>query len=159
MEEKNKYFEEVISKYSDMVYRIALNRVGVKEVAEDVYQDVFLIFSRKCPKFKDKEHEKAWFIRVTINKTKNIITSSWNRKVVSLEEDIPFSTKEKHEIYYHVQDLPKEYRTVIYLYYYEGYKVKEISNMMNTKENTIKTWLSRAREMLKESLEGGFEDE
>ncbi len=159
MKDKNEYFREVINKYSNLVYRIALNRVGYKEVAEDVFQDVFLAFSRKCPKFKNEEHEKAWFIRVTINKTKNIISSSWNKKVVGLDEDIPFSTEEKHDIYYLVQELPKDYRTVIYLYYYEGYKVGEISKLMNKNENTIKTWLSRARNSLKEKLEGGFEDE
>ena len=156
VEEKNKYFEEIVSKYSDMVYRVALNRVGTKEVAEDVYQDVFLTFSRKYPKFKDKEHEKAWFIRVTINKTKNIISSAWNQKVTNLEENISFDTEEKHEIYYCVQDLPRDYRTVIYLYYYEGYKVKEISKILSKNEGTIKTWLFRAREMLKEKLEGGL---
>ena len=116
--DKNMYFEEIISKYSDMVFRIALNRVGTKEIAEDVYQDVFLSFSKKCPKFNNEEHEKAWFIRVTINKTKNIVSSSWNKKTTNLEEDIPFETEEKHEVYYMVQNLPKEYRTVIYLFYY-----------------------------------------
>ena len=55
--------------------------------------------------------------------------------------------------------LPQEYRTVIYLFYYEGYKVKEISEMMNKTEGTIKTWLFRAREQLKNELEGGFGDE
>ena len=56
-------------------------------------------------------------------------------------------------------NLPQEYRTVIYLFYYEGYKVKEISEMMNKTEGTIKTWLFRAREQLKNELEGGFGDE
>lgn len=126
---------------------------GSKEVAEDVFQDVFLAFSKKCPKFKDAEHEKAWFIRVTINKTKNIVTSKWNQSVTNLEEDIPFDTEEKHEVYYLVQNLPRDYRTVIYLFYYEGYKVNEIAKLISKNENTVKTWLSRAREMLKINLE------
>ena len=56
-------------------------------------------------------------------------------------------------------ELPQNYKTVIYLMYYEGYKVKEISKIMNTREGTIKTWLSRDRESLKEKIKGGFEDE
>ncbi|MBR3133479.1 MAG: sigma-70 family RNA polymerase sigma factor [Clostridia bacterium] len=128
---------------------------GSKDIAEDVYQEVFLIFSKKCPEFKSEEHEKAWFIRVTINKTKNIITSKWNKSVTGLDEDIPFETQEKHEVYYLVQSLPRDYRTVIYLYYYEGYKVNEIADLIGKKENTVKTWLARARESLKEKLEGG----
>ncbi|MBR3152297.1 MAG: sigma-70 family RNA polymerase sigma factor [Clostridia bacterium] len=158
MEDKNKFFEEVISKYSDMVYRIALNRVGNKETAEDVFQEVFLSFSKKCPKFSSEEHEKAWFIKVTINKTKNIVSSKWNKTTTSLEEDIPFETQEKHDIYYLVQDLPRDYRTVIYLFYYEGYKVKEIGDLIGKNENTVKTWLARARDSLKKKMEGGIEN-
>lgn len=159
MKRNEQYYEEIISKYSDMVYRIALNRVGKKEIAEDIYQDVFFTFTKKNPNFKDENHEKAWFIRVTINKTKNIVTSSWNTKTVSLEDNLKFETEEKNNIYYLVQDLPRNYRTVIYLYYYEEYKVKEISSLIGKNENTIKTWLARAREILKTSIEGGFEDE
>ena len=58
-------------------------------------------------------------------------------------------------MYYLVQSLPRDYRTVIYLYYYEGYKVNEIADLIGKKENTVKTWLARARESLKEKLEGG----
>ena len=70
-----------------------------------------------------------------------------------------FETKEEEDVYSVVCELPQNYRTVIYLLYYEGYKVKEISKLMKKSEGTIKTWLFRAREILKEKLEGGFEDE
>lgn len=158
MQNENKV-KEVIEKYSDTVYRIALTRCGIVENAEDVYQEVFLKFSEKMPKFKNNEHEKAWFIRVTINLTKNLKRSSWNRKVVTLDENIVFENKEENEVFSVVCGLPQNYKTVIYLLYYEGYKVKEIANLIGTKEGTVKSWLFRAREMLKEKLEGGFEDE
>ena len=70
-----------------------------------------------------------------------------------------FENKEENEVFSVVCGLPQNYKTVIYLLYYEGYKVKEIANLMGTKEGTIKSWLFRAREMLREKLEGGFEDE
>ena len=68
--QKEMYIKNVIDKYSDMVYRIALTRCGCIENAEDVFQDVFMKFSEKMPKFENEEHEKAWLIRVTINLTK-----------------------------------------------------------------------------------------
>ena len=150
---------EIIEKYADMVYRIAITRCGTVEHAEDVFQDVFMKFSEKNPRFENSEHEKAWFIRVTINLTKNLKQSSWNKKVVTLDESIVFEKKEENDIFSIVCELPQNYRTVIYLLYYEGYKVKEISDLMKTSEGTIKTWLFRAREILKEKIEGGFEDE
>ena len=116
-------------------------------------------FSEKNPRFESKEHEKAWFIRVTINLTKNIKESAWNRKVVTLDENIVFNTKEENEVYGVVCMLPQNYRTVIYLFYYEGYKVHEIAKLMSKSEGTIKTWLYRAREILREKLKGGFENE
>lgn len=157
--QKEKYIKEIIDKYADMVYRVALTRCGTIENAEDIFQEVFLKFSEKMPKFENSEHEKAWFIRVTINLTKNIKSNNWNKKVVYLDENIPFEEKEESDVFSVVCELPTNYKTVIYLSYYEGYKVREIANIMNANENTIKTWLSRAREILKEKLEGGFEDE
>lgn len=153
------YIKEKIEEYADMVYRIALTRSGSIENAEDIFQEVFMKFSEKLPKFKNSEHEKAWFIRVTINFSKNLKNSAWNKKVVEIKEEIPFETKEESDIFYAVSELPQNYRTVIYLSYYEGYKVKEIANLMKKREGTIKTWLFRAREMLKEKIEGGFENE
>lgn len=153
------YIKEKIEEYADMVYRIALTRSGSIENAEDIFQEVFMKFSEKLPEFKNSEHEKAWFIRVTINFSKNLKNSAWNKKVVEIKEEIPFETKEESDIFYAVSELPQNYRTVIYLSYYEGYKVKEIANLMKKREGTIKTWLFRAREMLKEKIEGGFENE
>lgn len=157
--QNEQYIEKMIEKHSDTVYRIALTRCGTIENAEDVFQDVFIKFSEKLPKFENEEHEKAWFIRVTINLTKNIKQSAWNKKVTTLDENLIFENPEESEVFSVVYQLPQNYKTVIYLSYYEGYKVKEIAKLMKTKEGTVKTWLYRARQMLKEKLEGGFEDE
>ena len=156
---KEVYMKEMLNKYSDMVYRIALTRCRNKENAEDIFQDVFVKFSEKLPEFESEEHEKAWFIRVTLNLTKNLLMASWNTKIVELDENISFETKNEYDVCSAIDSLPNNYKTVVYLLYYEGYKVKEISELMKTNENTIKTWLSRAREILKSKLEGGFENE
>lgn len=151
--------KNMIEKYSGLVYKVAITRSGNIENAEDVFQEVFIKYSQKMPKFENEEHEKAWFIRVTINLTKNLHNQAWNRKAVPLEETIQFEEKEEENIFQIVSTLPQNYRTVVYLFYYEGYKIKEISKILKTREGTIKTWLSRARESLKEKIEGGFENE
>ena len=157
-----KYIEETIEVYSDMVYRIALTRVKTKEEAEDIYQEVFFKFSSKLPEFKTEEYKKAWLIRVTINISSNYLKSAWKNKNVELNEDIMYEEEkmeELNDVYEEVKKLPQDYQTVIYLYYYEGYKVSEISKIISKREGTIKTWLSRARDILKENLKGGLEDE
>lgn len=156
---EERYLEQIIEKYSDMVYRIALTRCRTVENAEDIFQEVFMKFASKMPEFKNEEHEKAWFIRVTINLSKNFKNLAWNKKVVTLDENIEFETKEEQDVFSEISNLPQNYRTVIYLFYYEGYKVKEISKLIKKSEGTVKTWLARGRMALKEKLEGGFDYE
>ena len=151
---KNQYLEKMVEKYSNMIYRLALIRTKTKENSEDVYQEVFLRLAKKMPDFKSEEHERAWLIRVTINCSKNLLNSKFFRNTSELKEDIPFETEEKHNIYYSVQKLPIKYKTIVHLYYYENYKIKEISEILKMKENTVKSCLARAREKLKMEEEG-----
>ncbi len=151
---KNQYLEKMVEKYSNMIYRLALIRTKTKENSEDVYQEVFLRLAKKMPDFKSEEHERAWLIRVTINCSKNLLNSKFFRNTAELKEDIPFETEEKHDIYYSVQKLPIKYKTIVHLYYYENYKIKEISEILKMKENTVKSCLARAREKLKMEEEG-----
>lgn len=151
--------EKIVEKYANMVYRIALTRTGTIENAEDVFQEVFLKYSEKKPQFYNEEHEKAWFIRVTLNLSKNLKNSAWNKRTITLAENYYFSNDKENEIFLAVCELPENYKTVIYLLYYEKYKVKEIAEILHKKEGTIKTWLSRGRQLLKNKIEGGFENE
>ena len=127
---KNEYLEKMIDKYSNMIYRLALIRTKTRENSEDVYQEVFLRLAKKMPEFKSEEHEKAWIIKVTINCSKNLLNSKFLKNTTELKEEIPFETKERHEIYYAVQKLPLKYKTIIHLYYYENYKINEISQIL-----------------------------
>ena len=148
--------DEVIHRYIDMVYRLALSQTKSKEYADDVVQDVFLKYIQSGKVFESEEHRKAWLIRVTINCSKKIFANSWFKKTVPLSEDISFETKEQSDAYYAVMDLPRKYRTVIYLYYYENLSVKEISEDLSVSEGTVKSQLHRGREILKTKLgEGG----
>ena len=150
--------EDVVEKYFNMVYKLALSQTKDKANADDVVQEVFLRYIKGDTAFENEEHIKAWLIRVTINCSKNTFSNSWFKKTVPLTEEIVFQSKEKSDIYYTTLELPQKYRTVIHLFYYEELSVAQIAKYLKTKESTIKSQLHRGREMLKEKLKGGFED-
>lgn len=147
--------ETVVHKYIDTVYRLALSQTRSKDYAEDVVQEVFLRFLQSDKQFNDEEHIKAWLIRVTINCSKKIFTAAWFKKTVPLSDELSFETPEQSDAYYAVCDLPKKYRTVIYLYYYEEMSIKELSEMLKISEGAIKSQLHRGRELLRKALKGG----
>lgn len=151
--------EDLVHKYIDMVYRLALSQTKSLDFAEDITQDVFLKFLQSDKVFESEEHVKAWLIRVTINCSKKLFLSSWFKKTVPITEDLAeklsFHTPEQSDAYFAVNALPQKYRTVIYLYYYEEMSIKELCALLNASEGTIKSRLHRAREMLKISLKGG----
>lgn len=141
--------EEIIKKYSDMIYRLAFARTGTKYDADDVFQEVFLRYVRKRPIFEDEEHRKAWLIRVTINCSNNFWSSLWRKRTQALDEDLPFETEEAINLYMELQKLPLKYREVIHLFYYENMSLDEISRILERKNATVRTQLTRARAMLK----------
>ena len=149
--------EEVLSKYSEMVYRLAFARTKNKQDAEDITQDVFLKYIRSGKKFRDEEHRKAWLLKVTTNTSKSVLTSAWTRHYAHMEELPEGSSNmvEKSEVFYVVQDLPEKYRVVIQLYYYEELSIKEIGQVLAKKESTVKSLLRRGRDQLKKMLEEG----
>lgn len=149
--------KEIIDKYFDMIYRLALSRTGDKSHADDVTQEVFLRYIEQTKAFESEEHIKAWLIRVAINCSKDIFTSSWFKKTEPLNEDIPFDTPEKGDVYYAMQELPQKYRTVIHLFYYEDFSVNEIAKYLKLNESTVRSQLHRGRELLKIKLKEGYD--
>ena len=141
----------VIGRYGDMVMRIAYQNTRDRAESEDIVQEVFLaLFLRPLP--KSEEHLKAWLIRVTINKSRNVITSA-RRKVLPLDERIaPPSSWERPsaaEFLEALFALPFDERNALYLFYYEGYSAKEIGKLLRRSENAVYILLSRARKRLR----------
>ena len=141
--------EAVITKHSDMVYKLALAQTKNAADADDVYQDVFLRFIKKKPDFESDEHQKAWFLRVTINCSKSMSSSAWRKKTLPLDESMEHTTKEQLDLLSELQKLPKKYSAVIHLFYYEDMSINEISNVISKSPSAVKMRLSRARKMLK----------
>lgn len=76
--------EQIVTQYTDMLFRISYSMCGIAADAEDILQNVFLKLCVKRPHFRDDAHCRAWLIRVTINETKNALRF----RAVRREEDI-----------------------------------------------------------------------
>lgn len=149
--------DNVVRFYSDMVYRLAFSQMRNKSDADDIFQEVFLRYINKHPHFESEEHRKAWLIRVTINCTKKIWASSWRKKTAPLDDTIIFESNEENNLNYELQKLPKKYRAVIHLFYYEDLSITEISEILKQKPSTVRTQLTRARRKLKEILKENYD--
>ncbi len=147
----------VMDTYADMVRRICFVHLKNRHDSEDVFQNVYMKYLLHEGSFESAEHEKAWFARVTINACTDWLRYFSRRKWVSLEvvdeerETLDNTSADLLEI---VLKLPEKYRNVIYLYYYEEYSAVEIAGILGKKENTIYTWLSRAKDILRDRLGG-----
>jgi RNA polymerase sigma-70 factor (ECF subfamily) len=151
--------DEVIDKYSTMIYRLSLAHTDGKHNAEDVFQDVLLTYISKPRVFRDEEHLKAWLIRVTINRCKTIKSSAWVRQTEPLNDTIVFESKDETDLFEYLSLLPLKYRSVIHLFYCEELTVNQISKILKARESTIRTWLTRARAILREKLKGEYFNE
>lgn len=165
-EEKKAKQKEAILQYSEMVYRLTYSLVKDRYDADDIYQEVFTSYIRKNPQFQSKEHEKAWFIRVTVNCCKNFWKSAWQSRTEGLieavqkkREDMLAGAEEsadqeaqKLAMIEQVKLLPEKYRIVIHLFYYEDMSIEEIGKVLKSKPSTVRTQLTRARRVLKKRL-------
>jgi RNA polymerase sigma-70 factor (ECF subfamily) len=153
--------KRAIELYADTVRRICFVHLKNHADVEDVFQNVFLKYTTHTKPFKSDAHEKAWIIRVAINASKDVLKSFFRRKAVAFDElynephNEPFYLQEQEsEVLSAVLRLPQKYRDVIYLHYYEGYTAVHIAKILGRNENTIYTWLDRARKKLKELIGG-----
>lgn len=148
--------ETLVDMYSDMVYRLAYARSQNVHDAQDITQEVFLKYIKSGKIFNDEEHRKAWLIRVTVNAGNSFAKSAWNRHRadISEAEGETEELSEKSEVYYAVRELPEKYRVIVHLFYYEEIPVKEIGRILGIGESAVKSRLFRAREILRERLEG-----
>ena len=142
--------------YADMVYRIACRYVRNSIDADDVFSEVFLAYFKKERTFESEEHRKAWLIRVTINCAKDFLEQ--NTQQLQLNEEIVADHSQSDrdtymDLYAAIERLRPEYQEVIKMYYLDSLSVKEIAQILDKNENTVKTQLARARESLKAYLE------
>lgn len=144
---------EIIKRNSDMVYKLAFSQMKNKEDADDVYQEVFLRYIKYGIDFNDLEHEKAWFIRVTLNCCRTVFASFWKTKITELDEIPETEEYNREDLSFALDKLPKKYNAVLHLFYYEDLSVEEISEILKIKQANVRMLLTRARRKLKEIIE------
>ena len=154
-------FSDKYDEYSPMLYRICALRLGNRQDAEDAVQNAFIKFYYKSPVFADKNAEKAWLIRVAVNCCKDFQKSFWQRKTVGLDETAELTSGliEDAGRLIDVFELSAKNRTVLELYYYEGYSINEIADILKIGVNSVTSRLSRARKKLKLEMEADKDEQ
>ena len=138
--------------YGPAVFRLAYARTGSRTDAEDIMQEVFVRLLRAKPEFTDREHARAWLLRVAANCANDWFRAPWRRREGPLTDSLPAPEHEDGGVVEAVLALPAKYRTAVHLYYYEELSVAEIAKITGKSESAVKSRLFRARAMLREAL-------
>lgn len=147
-------FARMAALHMDAVFRLAFSYLKNRADADDVTQTALLRLYETNKVFESDAHVKHWLLRVTINECKRRWRSSWSR-TECLEDyvnELVFEERPYSDLFQAIMALDKKYRTVIVLYYYEGYALSEIATLLGIPQGTVGTRLRRAREQLKRYL-------
>lgn len=152
---------QIIQKYQNMVYGIALTQLKHRSEADDVFQDVFLTYHRKNPAFESEAHRKAWLIRTAVVICKRYNLSPWHTHTVSLDDtdevgEFTCETEEQNRLLDALRDLKPRYKIPIYLYYFENMPAELIARTLDIKYDNVRKRLSRGRQLLKDRLERDY---
>lgn len=149
----NEQARRLMESYGNSALRLAYSYLHNMSDAEDVLQDTLIQFIKTQPQFETAEHEKAWFLRVAINISKNKITYNKIRKTDELSETLSATEVEDLAFVWDaVKHLPSKYSEVVHLYYHEGYSTAQIASLLSKNESTVRSLLQRARMKLKDVL-------
>ena len=154
-------FDELYRLYATDVLRVSYYYLGNREQAEDVTQDVFVRLITNQPGL-ESGREKAWLLKVALNRCRDIWRGSWFKKIVlghpAFElfpaPDEVGEIAEKYSLTEAVNRLRPEFKEVVLLFYYQGFSVTEIAGILDIAEGTVSSRLSRARARLQEDLKG-----
>ncbi len=153
---KNEEVVRLFDQYAGDIYRLALSYLGSKQDAEDVVQEVYLKLLSKVLTLKP-DYEKAYLMKMTVNRCKNLLKSSAYKDNVALEDAALTRfcelTDEERELCDVLMRMDAKTRVPLYLYYYEGYQYKEIARILKISESAVAMRIKRGKEQLKEKLE------
>lgn len=147
--------ERLAKDYSDAILRLSYTYLKNTDDAQDICQSVFVKLLTQPITFDSPEHERAYVLRMASNACKDLLKSPWRKRKCSLDAcmEIPAPEAKDGSVLEAVNRLPAGYRTVIYLFYYEGYQASEIGQILGIPTATVHTRLARGREKLKPYLE------
>ncbi len=167
IEDKEELIDEIMNRYGQEILQLTFSYVNNKAIAEDLTQDIFVKCYKNLHTYSGKAKLRTWLWRIAINHCKDFLKSWYNKNVVISEaepvisvtkkemvEEKVIQKEEDEQLISAIMSLPIKYREVIYLHYYEDQPIKEIALLTEVSHNTVKTRLRRAKELLKERLEG-----
>lgn len=158
MRAKEQAFRQKYDQYGDMLYKLGMVYLGNPSDAEDALQEVFYKLLYRAPEFAGPEHERRWLIRVCINECKNRLAYTKRRQHQPLDESLTEDAPEAHEdVRAAILRLSPQYKDVIHLYYYMGYDIAAIAEILQLGVSAVKMRLVRARQMLRMELEEDHE--
>ena len=144
--------EDLVEKHENTLFRAALAILGDVQEAEDAVQDTFLRYLEKRPELRDRDHEKAWLLKVTANRCKSILRTWKRHPAVELLDVYPVPDTDSRELVEAILALPANQRAAVHLHYYEGYTSEEIGAILGQRPGTVRSHLSRARDSLRRYL-------
>ena len=150
--------QRLVQTYADLILRLGYTYLKSTHDAEDVCQNVLIKLLQTDRAFESAEHERAWIVRATANACKDALRSGFRRHTVGLEAapDAAVPDEPDSGVVDAVMALPAKYREAIYLHYYEGYSIREISELTGRSESAVSAHLSRGRGKLRTMLEGAY---
>ena len=154
--------EQAFRKYGDRVFTAAFHVCRNREDADDVVQDTFLKYHAMQMDYESEEHIKAWLLRTAINRSKDLLKSFWRIHMTPWEDymnELEFAEPQDKGLFEAVMHLPRKYRIVVPLFYYEEYSVEQIAGILRIPTGTVKSQLSRARMLLKNELMEEWNDD
>ncbi len=144
----------IVDRYGSLIFRISYCILCNRDDAEDAVQETLLKYMTKAPEFRNEEHRKAWLIKVAANISKNMFKLRVRHSTLELEEVKSIGIPEDDfGVFESLMGLPKRQKIVLTLHYSEGYKCKEIAEILGISEDAVKKRLQKGRELLKKELE------
>ena len=149
----SKEIEAAVKDWGDMLFRLSFTMLGNQADAEDAVSETIIKYIEKAPAFADKEHRKAWLIKVASNKCRDMLRADRRRRWVSLEDMAELCRQERdRDVMYELLNLPPKYRLAVYLHYVAGYKTAEMAGMLGISPAAARKRLEYGRKMLKISM-------
>ena len=155
--DSEKDIREAVIKYSNTLYKVCIVILCNEQDVQDAIQDTFCRYLEKKPDFCDEEHEKAWLIRVATNICRDMIRFRVRHPKVCIDElENSLAAPEQSETLKEFLELPVKQKTVIYLHYVEGYRIREIADIMGITEGAVKMRLRRGKEEMRLSWKEAY---
>lgn len=140
-------FVELIESVKADMYKVARSYLNSPDDIADAIQETIVTCYEKIDRLKEPKYFKTWLTRILINQCNDIIRAGRREcpmEYLPEQEDLSMAMP-NHEFEELIDQMDEKYRTILILYYAEGFKIREIAQIMDMEENTVKTRLSRGR--------------